>query len=350
MRLTKNRIVRLSLYMILCLNSQTFAQGGQAATTRYKDHYNFLAGEKTIFEDDFRNDQPGTLPSRWELQTGNAGVSIELETPAVSITEGNYGKLLPRIKPKHYLPEAFTIEFDHIMPSAGKPYGIVLFLVNGEGKEAILSFTDTFFTYTFQSKNFISQLPEDIRTKHYQDKWNHITVAFRHNQLTVYVNQFQILIIPDLNFAPVSMKIGGIGNKKAPIVFTNVVVSEIGGANTMQKLTTDGKLVVRSIRFYFNKAIIKTESMSALKEMAMLMKKNSAFQFEIQCHTDSEGEEGNNLTLSQDRADAVKNSLVLLGVRAIRLKAKGYGESKPILENNTPEGRANNRRIEFVIL
>ena len=58
--------------------------------------------------------------------------------------------------------------------------------------------------------------------------------------------------------------------------------------------------------------------------------------------------DAHNLTLSQQRADAVKAQLITMGIDASRLTTKGFGDSKPIGTNDTPSGKANNRRVEFV--
>lgn len=81
-----------------------------------------------------------------------------------------------------------------------------------------------------------------------------------------------------------------------------------------------------------------------------VMRNNPGLKFEIDGHTDNSGQSTHNLTLSQQRAASVKKQLVSMGIDASRLTTKGFGDTKPIADNNTPEGRANNRRVEFVRL
>ncbi len=347
----KRQIVQFWFIFSCLLSMQALeAQETKTPLSSYKSYnnYDFIGGEKIIFEDDFRSDQDGEFPSHWDLQSGQAVVNKVMDVPALAIIEGNYGKVFPHVTNKQYLPEAFTIELDHMMQSVNKAYGIVLFLVNAAGKEAALTINDNTINYTFSSRNLSAQLPDDIRTKKYLDKWNHIAVAYRNNQMKVYLNQFRVLVVPGIDFVPVSLKIGGIGSQKSPILLTSIKIAEGGGMNMLQKLTTDGRIVIHGIKFDYNKATIKPESMGVINELVKMMKENQNAKFEIQGHTDSDGNDDYNMKLSQQRAEAVKSMLVEMGIEVSRLSAKGYGESKPISDNNTPEGKANNRRVEFV--
>ena len=117
-------------------------------------------------------------------------------------------------------------------------------------------------------------------------------------------------------------------------------------------LVKEGMVItLRGVYFDFDKADIRPESKDNLEYAATILKENPSIKVEIQGHTDSVGTDEYNLKLSDRRAAAVVNNLVkTAGIDSLRLTAKGYGESKPVAPNKTEEGRARNRRVEFVIL
>ena len=111
-----------------------------------------------------------------------------------------------------------------------------------------------------------------------------------------------------------------------------------------------GSIVLENIFFEFNSKELKPESYPELDKVASFIKTNNIKMIEIAGHTDNEGSETYNQKLSEGRAQSVVTYLISKGIPADRLKAAGYGESKPIDTNLTEEGRERNRRVEFTLL
>jgi OOP family OmpA-OmpF porin len=107
---------------------------------------------------------------------------------------------------------------------------------------------------------------------------------------------------------------------------------------------------LEGVNFDFDKATIRPEGIAILNGAAALLQKHERVVVEVAGHTDSVGSEEYNQGLSERRANAVKDYLISQGVTASRLTARGYGELQPIASNDTEEGRAENRRVELIVL
>jgi len=104
------------------------------------------------------------------------------------------------------------------------------------------------------------------------------------------------------------------------------------------------------VKFYQGSARLTHASIPILARFVQRLVQSPDLRVRIEGHTDSVGDEQNNLDLSIKRARTVRNKLIQMGADPSRLEAVGYGESQPIADNNTPDGRARNRRIDFVII
>ena len=121
-----------------------------------------------------------------------------------------------------------------------------------------------------------------------------------------------------------------------------------GAVPLYDRMMTDGKFITYGITFDVGKAIIKPESMGEINRIVTLMNENPDLKFEVQGHTDATGKADSNQKLSEQRAQAIVAKLVEMGISADRLTAVGKGQTSPIADNSTDEGRAKNRRVEFV--
>ncbi len=125
-------------------------------------------------------------------------------------------------------------------------------------------------------------------------------------------------------------------------------VLDILDSNTIvEALQTKGQIALY-INFDSGKATIKPDSETVITEIVKALQSQPDLKVKVEGHTDNVGNEAANQQLSEDRAKAVMEAVVAAGIDPARLSSQGFGMSKPIADNNTEEGRAQNRRVELV--
>lgn len=139
----------------------------------------------------------------------------------------------------------------------------------------------------------------------------------------------------------------GGANYRMTVSEREAMKQDISVTELVDKLAKDG-FVALYINFDTGKATIKPDSAGTLDAAANALKAAAALRIEVAGHTDNVGTPEANLKLSQDRAQAVMAALTERGIKADRLTAKGYGQTAPIADNRTEDGRAKNRRVELV--
>lgn len=148
------------------------------------------------------------------------------------------------------------------------------------------------------------------------------------------------------------------GNTTKKILIAGAIILLIGGGIylyfRLRKPETNEEEILQdtfdNLGFDFGKATILESSFPYLDKLADVMKKKPLWKIQIVGHTDSVGSDQANLDLSQRRANQVKKYLEFRKVNPSQITATGMGETKPIADNNTKEGQAKNRRVEFTII
>ncbi len=124
-----------------------------------------------------------------------------------------------------------------------------------------------------------------------------------------------------------------------------------GLPDTRHKLIDEGSFSTTGILFDINSATIKPESYGVIKEIALVLKENPSLKIKVIGHTSSDGDDKANMELSKKRAVAVKDLLVSeFAIDSANIETDGKGETLPVADNSTKEGKEQNRRVEFIKL
>ena len=134
------------------------------------------------------------------------------------------------------------------------------------------------------------------------------------------------------------------------VVFIEPVIVKDDFLEGLRAIDEGSAVVLENIFFEFNKTDLLPASYAELDKVVQFMLEEDIKQIEISGHTDNEGSDTYNQKLSEGRAAAVVNYLASQGIKPERMLAVGYGESRPIDTNQTDEGRAQNRRVEFMLI
>ena len=140
-----------------------------------------------------------------------------------------------------------------------------------------------------------------------------------------------------------------LGNFELSILEIEGMKQDIAAGEMLEALNKTGSIALY-INFETGKSIIKPESQTIIDQVVQLLTENTALKISVEGHTDNVGNVQANQTLSENRAKAVMNAIAAKGIDKSRLVSKGWGQNKPISENNTDEGKAKNRRVEIVKL
>jgi OmpA-OmpF porin, OOP family len=322
--------------------------------------YDFIPGDKVIFFDDFSDTDVGEFPRKWTLNGpgGKGSNAIEVaeyagkrflrSTPAGKGQSQHPSTQYIRLDRKGDLPEKFTVEFDAHFSEMGGGYPSLygLFLLKGEDYQGWAA-----PGIVWVSGGRCTSLNTETHISRSDSKVHHVAISVNGPFVKAYVDNQRVVNDPDGIPRPikhVGIRIessGNVANDK--VMFTNFRLAE-GGKSIKSALDTDGKIVTHGILFDTGKDVIKAESLPTLKSILAILNDSPDLKFSIEGHTDNQGNKGINQPLSEKRAAAVMAWLSGKGIDPARLKTKGFGDSVPIDTNGTPEGRANNRRVEFV--
>jgi outer membrane protein OmpA-like peptidoglycan-associated protein len=164
-----------------------------------------------------------------------------------------------------------------------------------------------------------------------------------------YVNETRVANVPNLDYTPGNAVMFYCdGSEDSPMFLRNIRLGA-GGRKLYDALTENGRVATQGIYFDTGSDQLRPESTPTLKEIGGMLTENPTLRIVIEGHTDNTGNAAANQTLSQKRAEAVRQYLMTThGIAADRLTAQGIGQEQPVADNKTAEGRQQNRRVELV--
>lgn len=346
-------------------NNENASTSGPKSLEVYSK-FDFVPGDTQLFFDDFSNDFIGDFPAHWNTNGGGELVTIEgYPNKWLNILPGYNTSYIPDVT---NLPEEFTLEFDvqgtglDNKTSSHSYLGISVSDNNTFDKAKNWGLIEYSFCQfigrgivvenNIAGKRVIrNEVKVDIRNTVIEK--HHISIAVNKQRFRLWMNEKKYIDVPRLLPKNVQMQgikfaLRGINTEKEAIYLSNIKIAK-GGVDLRRKLLADGKISTNGILFDSGSANIQQQSMGIIQQIYQVMQQDATIKLKIVGHTDADGDDNTNQVLSKKRAEAVKSVLVnVYNVTSDRLTTEGKGESEPVGENDTTEGKAKNRRVEFI--
>jgi len=356
---------------------QTPAKNEEPALNAFS-RYDFVPGEKILYTEDFAQDALGELPTGWN--SSGTGEVIKLDK-----FPGQWMRLHKSVS---YLTanqktfgENYTLEFDMILQfkNNGWMYPEIKFGLLSSKDElpdanAFLedytkyaAVTTSLFPGEFNSskarlvsfankESYFKGDPKSIEPL--QNWWGqpvHVALQVQKERFRLWINDLKVFDIPKavpvtdtMNQLRIEIAHTNYSERDYGIYISNIKIAT-GLPDSRHKLIEEGKFSTNGILFDWQSAVVKPPSYGVIKEIAAVLKDNGSVKVRIIGHTSSDGDDKANMELSQQRAGAVKELLVKeFGIDGDRITTDGKGETEPVADNKTKEGRAQNRRVEFI--
>jgi len=325
--------------------------------------FDFVPGSSILYYDNFEKDNIGEAPLGWITSTSAEVVKIEG-------LDGNWVKMagvssehIVRNK-KQSWGDNFTIEFDLLIVKSTYDPRLVISLINSSGKmvtdesllvdtKSVLSFESIIVPDSKSRTDLISIDGRNISTNMNADLPYsntipvHISICVQGKRFRMWWNEKKLYDLAAINeeYLP-----NQLGFTFGSVTGSDFYLSNIRVAKDIPDTRAkfeQGK-VVSNLLFGTATSDLKPESMGSLMDISKILKEVSSPVI-IAGHTDSDGDDASNQKLSQERAETVKSILVKqYGIDESILTAEGRGETQPIADNKTAEGKAQNRRVEFI--
>ncbi len=317
---------------------------------------NFIDPGTAIFVDDFNTERPAEYPSKWTQIKGSLETNqiiVGGEKDGVIQTISGSTDLKPSIKGDNYLGNSFKVEMQVYFHEKGNE----AYYVNLKNSNVVHGSHSIRISggIMWSGSDNLSRMPGGNP----QPGWHTLQISFNNGHLKGYLDGVMLVNDPDISrpgvekksFTHLEVNILSPSITSTPPLKQMVTYFAIGGkGHTLyNRLINEGRLIMHNINFEVNSYTLTPSSYAVLDQLVTMLTEHSEVTLGIHGHTDSDGSNSFNQTLSENRARSVMEYLTRKGVKASRLTSTGYGEEKPIAMGSTEEAKAKNRRVEFVL-
>jgi len=335
-----------------------------------RDDSYFTPRELVVFRDDFSQRSNNSYPVGWKIVPCKRAFSAinykhwRVESDGDQkyvIAKSSLSHLTPNENLGAYISDSFTLECDFFFSNYATAAQILITPEeHAENSGASYcchrhSFVIFGLGSVYTSKVGIGKKSTESDTLHcpHEDYpipsldttiWHRLALSYHHRNMVLYIDNKKILSFPDWQYKPQYIYFGGSNVVK----FKDISIATGSYVPPIRQLLKGVPVTTHNILFDVGAASLKTESYTYLDELIKLLKENTKLELNIYGHTDSVGNEDENMLLSEKRAKAVKDFLIEKGVAGNRLYSKGFGETKPLSAGNSEAVNAMNRRVEFV--
>lgn len=341
--------------------------GSNPGALQVYSKFDFVPGEKLLFYDDFGDDFVGDFPARWNTNGSGEVVTVgDSREKWFRMIPGFNIFYLPNIQG---LPNDYTIEFDLLSRGLDRQTsstaGITVYLDDdtsfnkGEHWGWVFIPVGQYGAFDIRIRNYKkgegstinSSVRGDIRQAVLERP--HVSIAVNDQRFRLWINEVKYVDVPQFVpqagiFQALKFNVNNLKDGKEDLFIANLKIAE-GGVDLRRKLLAEGRISTNAILFDSGSARLQAASMGVIRQIYQVLQQDPSISLQIVGHTDSDGAEDTNQTLSEDRASAVRDALITIyGVEEERLTSLGKGESEPVSENSNPAGKAKNRRVEFI--
>lgn len=313
-------------------------------------NYDFEPGTRVLFETDFASDNPGDFPRVLQFVQGNMQV-VDWQGQRFLQADDKVSRFAVQLP--ETLPDRFTIEFDAHDVAGNTGIAVALDEPANFGWAWQHNYSEHYFNAGHRQGSGLwakeGQKVSTAATDQVKDGVVPVRIMVDGSHAKMFIGETRVANVPTAQLGRTDKIYFFLDPAPPKLAYIGNIRIAAGGRPLYDALDADGRVAVHGILFDTDKATIRAESAPILEEIGTMLTEHADLSLMVEGHTDDQGDFDYNMTLSGERAAAVKAYLVeQFGIDANRLRTMGLGPTQPVADNDTPEGMQENRRVELV--